>query len=181
MNYFLFGAVVFGLLGCDSRATVDENTLMHTDFESLMGWLPDTQTALLGREQAHSGTYSLKVDPQHPYSLTYRAVLGTLHDTRIRKIRLSAWVFVPDAQAQATLVVTINDRSEQPKDVFWNGTVLQEAVAGQYGRWVEISKELELPEEANSSHELTVYLWRTGGDNAVFLDDLTMQNITSAK
>lgn len=154
---------------------------MTTNFETLYGWLPAPQSDLLSREQAHSGTYSIKVDPQHEYSLTYRAALGALHDTRISKMKVSAWVFVPDAQAQATLVVAIAGQGAKPENLLWEGITLQQEVAGEYGRWVKISRKLTLPAEADATNQLSIYLWRTGGDKAVFLDDVILQNESPAE
>lgn len=173
--FCLFACVVVG--GCN-KDTVGKEILMTTDFETLYGWIPEEQSILLSQEQAHSGKYSVKVDPQHEYSLTYRTVLGALHDTHVSSLKLSSWVFVPNAEAQASLVVAVSDRGEKPKDLLWEGINLQPEVDGKYGQWVNISKELTLPATINSTHQLSIYLWRTGGDKAIYLDDVTIQNNT---
>ncbi|QNE41282.1 hypothetical protein F1C16_17835 [Hymenobacter sp. NBH84] len=181
MKRFFFCAVLFALVGCSDKAVVDESTLMTTSFETLYGWLPASQSDLLSREQSHSGLYSTKVDPQHEYSLTYRSTLGDLHDTRISKMKVNAWVFVPDAQAQATLVISISNQGAKPGNMLWEGINLQKEVKGEYGRWVNVSRELTIPAEADDTNRLSIYLWRTGGDKAIFLDDVTLRNDKSVE
>ena len=159
------------LAGCSSADTKnDPNLLVNSDFETLAGWLPEGQDATLTREKAHSGNYALKVDATHEYSLGYRAPLGRLHDTRIKKIKVAAWTFVP-AGGVASLITTVsNPLAPNDKPLLWEALELSKGNA--VGKWVEVSKVLTVPETAAATSILGMYLWRTGGDQPVYLDDL---------
>lgn len=163
--------ITVGLAGCGSADTKnDPNLLVSTDFETLSGWLPEAQDATLTREKAHSGTYAIKVDAAHEYSLGYHAQLGRLHDTRIKKIKVSAWAFVP-AGGSASLVTTVgNPVAPNDKPLLWEAIELGKSNA--FGKWVEVSKVLTIPETAAATSTLGLYLWRTGGSQTVYLDDL---------
>jgi len=157
--------------GSGSDAANDPNTLINNDFETLAGWLPDPQNATLSRDKAHSGRYALKVDAAHDYSLSYRAPLGQLHDTRIKKIKISAWAFVPAGGSTASLVTTVgNPAKPDDKPMLWEA--LELAKGNAVGKWVEVSKVIAIPETAAPTHTLGFYLWRTGGNQPVYLDDL---------
>ena len=95
--FFALGTLAtLSFAGCGGKSDVetDPNLLVNNDFETIAGWLPEGPSATLSRDKAHSGHYSIKVDAAHEYSLTYKAALGQLHDTRIKKINISAWTFV---------------------------------------------------------------------------------------
>ncbi|GAC1367150.1 MAG: hypothetical protein NVS3B25_16620 [Hymenobacter sp.] len=162
----------FAIAGCSTPDTAaDPNLLVSADFETLAGWLPAAQSATLSRDKAHSGHYALKVDAAHEYSLGYSAPLGQLHDTRIRKIKVTAWAFVPTADAKATLVTTVsNPAAPNDKPLLWDGLELGKAPA--VGKWQEVSKVITLPDNATPANTLGIYLWRTGGAQPVYLDDL---------
>ena len=163
--------VALGLAGCSSpEAASDPNVLVNNDFETLAGWLPEAQDATLTREKAHSGSYALKVDGTHEYSLGYHAQLGRLRDTRIRKIKVTAWAFVPTGSS-ASLVITVgNPVAPSGQPLLWQA--LELGKSKEFGKWVEVSKVLTLPETATAASTLGLYLWRTGSNQPVYLDDL---------
>lgn len=171
-----FLSALLSLAGCSSGpdSASDANTLMVNGFETLGGWLPEEQSATLTQEQAHTGKTSLKVDQDREYSLPYSNLLGRLRDTPLRKIKVSAWVFLPTAQAAATLVMEVTDpAAPAAKPLLWEGIKLSEAVK-TYGKWTQVSSVLTLPASADASKKLSIYLWRTGGSQPVYLDDLAV-------
>lgn len=164
--------------GCGSNPAdaTNSNTLVNNDFETLAGWLPEPQSATLSRNKAHSGRYAMMVDAAHEYSMEFKAPLGQLHDTRIQKIKVSAWALVPTADASASLVVTVgNPDPKSEKPLLWESLELK--ANGQPGKWVEVSKVITIPSNVSPSSPLGIYLWRSGGNQTVYLDDLrvTMQ------
>lgn len=172
--FFALGTLAtLSFAGCGGKSDVetDPNLLVNNDFETIAGWLPEGPSATLSREKAHSGHYSIKVDAAHEYSLTYKAALGQLHDTRIKKINISAWTFVPMAGAKASLVVSVgNPTTPNDKPLLWDG--LEVGKGNAFGKWVEISKSFTIPESASPTSVLTLYLWRTSGNQPIYLDDL---------
>ena len=160
-----------GLAGCGSADTKnDPNLLVNTDFETLAGWLPEAQDATLTREKAHSGNYAIKVDGTHEYSLSYHAPLGRLHDTRIKKIKVSAWAFVPTGGSASLVTIVANPSAPNEKPLLWEPMELGKSNA--FGKWVEVSKVMTVPETAAATSTLTLYLWRSGSTQPVYLDDL---------
>ena len=172
---FLGATYALGLAGCGSNGTgadAETNVLASTDFESLDGWLPADQAATLTREKVHSGKYAIKVDAAHEYSLGFSKPLGQLHDTKPQKIKVSAWVLVPSAEAQAVLVITLGDpTSPTAKPLLWESLALP-SVGTPYGTWKEVSKTVTVPAAAGPASRLGIYLWRTGGSQPSYLDDL---------
>lgn len=159
--------------GSNKAAATAADVLVSNDFESLAGWLGATPNPSLTDEKAHSGRYSIKVDDSIAYSLGFASTLGALHDTRVKRIKVTAWVFVPNAQGAALLVTHAGD-APNVKPLLWDGFDVTKAVAGSYGRWVEISKVMELPAGVTAATSIGFYLWRTGGHQPVYLDDLTV-------
>ncbi|MBF9235841.1 carbohydrate binding domain-containing protein [Hymenobacter sp. BT683] len=175
MKNLLFFLSTLSLTGCGGTATTDgdPNTLFVSGFETLDGWLPEPLSATLTTEQAHSGKTSLKVDANHEYSLTYTNVLSELREARPDKIRVSAWAYLPGNQAEATLVASIADPAAgaSAKPLLWQGIKLNEQVKTT-GKWTEVSQVITLPASINASHRLSIFLWRTGGSQPVYIDDL---------
>lgn len=174
MRFFtLCGAAALALAftGCGQQSDTqpDADVLVSNDFETMAGWMPEPQSATLSREQAHSGHYSLKVDAAHEYSMGYSVPLGQLHGTRIKKIKVSAWAFATAPDANASFVVAVNPVAPETKPLLWEGLELGKSTVG---KWREVSKELTLPENTTPNNTLVLYLWRTGGDKAVYLDDI---------
>lgn len=173
-SFVLLGTLgLFAMAGCgDSTAVAeDPNLLVNANFDGLIGWVPETMTATLTREKAHSAPYSLKVDATHEYSLTYSARLGSLSATRPKRVKLSAWVWLPTSAASANLVLTVsNPATPTEKALLWEGLPLGKM--GAVGKWTEISKVIAMPDNALPTYNLSLYLWRTSGTQAVYVDDL---------
>lgn len=172
--YSIATVAALGMVSCSkSSDATDANTLVSNDFETLAGWLPDVpKSATLTREKAHSGHYSLKVDAAHEYSLGFSAVLGQLHETRINKIKVSAWVFLPAADAQAALVTAVTDPAAPDKPLLWESLDL--SLGKKVGKWAQVSKVITLPATTAPTNALGLYLWRTSGNQPVYLDDLVV-------
>ncbi|GAB3574236.1 carbohydrate binding domain-containing protein [Hymenobacter daeguensis] len=170
---FLFSACALALASCGgsgSDAESDPNVLMHTDFESVDGWLPADLNSTLTHEKAHSGKTSIKVDGAHEYSLAFSKPFGQLHESRPKKIKVSAWTFVPDAQAAASLVISINDPATPDKPVLWQALELGKE-SKPYGEWKEVSQTITVPANVGPNNKLGFYLWRTSGSRPVYADD----------
>lgn len=171
---FLFSACALALAACGGSEPAidsDPNVLMHTDFEGLDGWLPSDKASTLTQEKAHSGNTSMKVDATHEYSLPFSEPLGLLHKSQPKKITVSAWTFVPDAQAAASLVVSVSDPAAPDKPLLWQAVILSKE-SKPYGEWKEVSQTIILPANVGPANKLSIYLWRTGGTSPVYADDI---------
>ncbi|MDO7875080.1 hypothetical protein Q5H93_10090 [Hymenobacter sp. ASUV-10] len=174
MRYAFFCLVALCLAGCSSATNQAEtaNILLTNSFETVSGWLPDDQTATLTHEQAHSGRTALKVDDAHEYSLTYSKPLEYFHLTLPVKLRVTAWVLRPSAQAYASLVISVTDpAAPSAPALLWQDIKLNEA-GNSYGKWEKVSQVVTLPVGLQNTHKLSLYLWRTGSGAATYLDDI---------
>lgn len=158
----------------DKQSTVNPDTMVSNDFESLAGWIGATPNVSLTKEKAHSGNYSIKVDNNVEYSLSFNSTLGALHEVRVKRIKISAWVFVPNDRALATFVTHAGDNDPSGKPLVWDGFDVVKAADGKYNQWVEVNKIVDIPEAAVATTTIGFYLWRSGGTEAVYLDDLTV-------
>lgn len=169
---------LLGTSGChprDGRSPVRERVLMHTDFEELDGWLPETPAGLTA-EKAHSGRYAISVAPEHPYSVTYRAALGRLSPYhRPRRVTLSAWVWMPGPEGDACFVTAISAAGD-PDHPFFNSTVFLND-SGPFGKWKKVNRSLDLPENIDSSSQLVIYMWNSGSSVPVYADDLQLTEL----
>ena len=170
----LFSACALTLAACGGSETDSSgpNVLMHSDFEGIDGWIPSEQSSTLTREKAHSGKTSIKVDATHEYSLTFSKPLGQLHDSRPKQITVTAWAFLPDAQAAASLVVSINDPAAPDKPLLWQAIDLSKGNK-PFGKWKEIDRTITVPANVGSANKLSIYLWRSSGSHPVYVDDIT--------
>jgi hypothetical protein len=182
MNYLLLAlASAAALSGCsrDTPAFPAKDAVMHNDFESTAGWVADATS--LSTEQAHSGRFSLKVDPTHPYSLTYYSLLGQLSEVHIRGVRIEAWAYAPShtASANVRLSIGLND-APGGKLLLGDGISFGSQVT-EDGKWVKVSKDFIFPPKANYSSQLVMYLWNGGnagpGAGPAYLDDIQLTNI----
>lgn len=153
-----------------SNQSPDKNVLMHNDFESLAGWLPDASG--LAKEQAHSGQYSIKVEQGREYSLTYTTALGQLSSTRLRGVRMEAWAYLPDQDAKARVGFLVKDPADG-KVLLGEGLDVHEQVKS-YGKWTKISKEFTLPATASYTSQLVIFLWGPGVTKPIYLDDIQL-------
>ena len=176
MKKIACAALALLLAGCaDEAAKVPADQVSFNDFEAVDGWSAGAPLPSLTKEKAHSGTYSVRVAPGLDYSLGYNNLLGKISSTRLKKVKIQAWVFVPNAQANAVLVTQIHS-IEQNKDLLWDGLdVTKEAKV--INKWVQIEKEVTLPETATYTNQLLVYLWRSGSAQPTYLDDLRILRV----
>lgn len=177
MKKLLYATIALGLAGCGDKPTGNPNNyLTSSDFETVEGWMPEPVPASLVRDKAHSGRYSIKVDASNEYSIGYNNTLGKLSASKLKKIRLHAWVNMPDKNSQAILVAQIVDPANPTKTLLWEGLRLGEKVT-TYNKWVEVSLDITLPATINYTNRLAVYLWRANSSGATFLDDLAIEKV----
>ncbi|GAB3861109.1 hypothetical protein GCM10028822_40080 [Hymenobacter terrigena] len=161
------------LTGCSSTSgdAPADGQLAFNNFENLDGWLADSPAlATINREKAHSGVYSTKVSPGHDYSLGYSNTLERFSPDWPAKITVSAWVLLPNDQANAKLVTQVKSPNAG-SDLVWEGLELNKVVK-VYNKWQHVEQTITMPEAAKPDSRLLVYLWRADSKEPVYLDDL---------
>ncbi|WP_210514269.1 carbohydrate binding domain-containing protein [Hymenobacter terricola] len=174
MKTFFYSLFFFALASC-SNNSAPANQLAANDFESVDGWTGDAKPASLTKEKSHSGHYSVKVAPGVDFGMGFNNTLSVVSSSRLKKIKVHAWVWLPGKSAAASLVTQITDPAAGNKSIMWQGLDLANKVKS-FGKWVEIEQEYAIPAEAAASHRLYCYLWRGSSPNAVYIDDLQILN-----
>lgn len=160
--------------GCDRIAAfrTPSTAVTHNDFETVEGWYPPTPS--LTTERAHSGRFSVKVDPAIEYGASYTNPLSRVSSQPVRRLRVSAWALRVGQGSQAALVVQVLNPSGTGQQPYWQSLDVSQGVM-TFNRWTKVKKTFELPAGLAPTHELRVYLWRTGGTQPVYLDDLELR------
>jgi hypothetical protein len=181
MKFFLLalaGAVLLNACSSDSSASLDKDVVMHNDFESVLGWTPDAST--ISKEQAHSGSCSLKADATHAYSLTYYSLLGQLSPTRIRGVRVEGWAYTPNLANSANVQLSIG-LNEAPGGKMLASEKIPFSELKDANKWVKVSKDFIFPLAANYSSQLVIYMWNGGSNGSssgpAYLDDIQLTAI----
>jgi hypothetical protein len=178
MKNLLYGLLALGMFSCGgASSSKPANELTSNDFESIDGWTGGVPSASLTKEKAHSGVYSVKVDPTIDYSLGYNNQIGKLSPVRVKKIKIHAWINLPSSQTPVTLVVEIKKPGE-PKNLLWDGVdLLKEVKPKGFNKWVEVEKTFDLPENTTFDSQLLVYMWRGSSNQPAYLDDLQITKV----
>ena len=169
----LFALACTGLLattGCggSSSAQDDANLIASNDFEAVIGWAGDPGT--ISREQAHSGHYAVKVDGGHEFGMGYNLPLGQATARKPHTLRVSGWAYKTDDKSNARLGLQLFDPATG-KEVFGDGIDYSDQVK-ETRKWVQISKDIKLPDNATSSQQLRVFLWRASASTPAYIDDM---------
>ncbi|SHJ35599.1 hypothetical protein SAMN02745146_2898 [Hymenobacter daecheongensis DSM 21074] len=170
--------LTLSLAGCSPKTddAQSANVLAENDFDHLDGWAGDLPAlATLSKTKAHSGAYSTSVRPGFDYSLGFSNVLGKLTDRRPQKITISAWVMLPNDQANARLVVEIKDPNKSD-DLLYKALELR-SVVKKYNEWQQVEQTIEMPATAAVTSRLLVYLWRADSNEPVYLDDMKISRV----
>lgn len=174
MKNFLYAFIGLALVSCGGSSDKPKGLLIENDFEAMDGWANGCTNASLNKEKAHSGAYSVKVNPGLDFSMGYSNQLGKLSSTSMRKVTVHAWVHVPNDKAPAVLVTEVKNPG-QDKSVFWDGMdMVKEGKAKGFNKWIEVEKTYDLPESTNYNSQLLVYMWRGSSSQPVYMDDVQL-------
>lgn len=171
------------LASCGSEKTSAPalNQLCSNGFESVDGWMGNTPTPSLTKEKAHSGAYSVLVKPGVDYSMGYENTLGKMSVSRPKKLKVTGWVFLPNPQAGARLVVEIKDPAKATDNtLMWQGIDLKREVK-KFNEWQQIEKTITIPTNTDATSTFKMYLWRSDSSLPVYLDDVAVLLDNEAK
>jgi hypothetical protein len=172
LRLLIGGTLWVGAAACtrsDKPEAALANLVAKNDFESVEGW--GVTSASLTTDKAHSGRYSVKVDPGIEYSIGYRNTLLRVSDIRIKKLHVHGWVRLSSFKAKAVIVVQITNPAKNNEQVYWQALDVRAEVK-TINRWTQVDQDFDLPDTVSANHELHVYMWRTGPDDTTYLDDL---------
>lgn len=177
MKHVVYSLLLFALAACGgNKNDVPANQLASNDFESVEGWTGDSSPASLTKDKSHSGRYAVRVGPGVDFSMGYANVLNLVSAVRFQKIKVHAWVWIPDRNATASLVTQVTNPADGNKAIMWQGMDLV-AKAKKFSKWVEIEQEYTLPETATANSKLYCYMWRGSSPSSVYLDDLQILKV----
>jgi hypothetical protein len=164
-----------GLLLCMSCSKSQEdlsekNLITYNNFEAADGWGGTNPT--LTKEKAHSGRYSIKIDPTNEYSYGFDNLLGKIASKKPKGLKVEAWAFVPSKQAGSAKLVVHITKPTSGQQVIWEGIPLENVE--NFKEWTEVSKEIKLPANVEVSDRIQIYLWKAGATEAVYIDDLKL-------
>ncbi|GAB3878050.1 hypothetical protein GCM10028824_39230 [Hymenobacter segetis] len=164
------------LAGCGDKngKSRPDNFLAGNDFEEIEGWNGDAPLPVsLTREKAHSGIYSMRVGPDVEYASGFIGTVGKISPTRLTKIKIKGWVFVPAGQPGGAIVTQVIDPDKQgASPLLWEALSLETAVKKR-AEWVEIEKTLTMPANLSPTNKLYMYLWRGASPTSVaYIDDM---------
>lgn len=175
---------IIGLLGLtllsactahEPAATTGANVITFNDFEGGGGWSNDpgrNNPSLVAKGKAHSGQYALRVDRDHEFSLTFDMPLGKISRGKFKTVHLDAWVFMPNAQATASIGLQV----VQPDGtIAVNGSDIKfsEAVK-KYNEWVPVGTDFVLPDDIIPAQHLRLFMWRGNASEEALLDDVKL-------
>lgn len=161
------------LAGCGDKDgnNLPANYIAGNGYESMEGWAPSATS--ITTEKAHSGRFSVKVDKDNEFGAGYINLLGKVSPTRVQKLTIKGWAFRTGADAKAAVVVSIVNPANPSQKVFWESLDLTTEVK-TFNRWTEVSKTFTFPASVAPTYQLYVYLWRNGGSQPVYLDDVEL-------
>lgn len=172
MKKTLLALALAALAACGNEnpnpAAFGKDVLMASDVDSLVGWIADPNALKPG--PAHSGQYALRVDADHEFSPGYTMVLGQLSTTRIRGVKLEAWVYATDSNSSGKLEFVL--RQADGKELLRDQTRLEEVKS--FGKWVPVSKEIIFPTTITHTAQLVVYVSRSDARTPAYVDDLKL-------
>ena len=175
MKRLFYAALALSLSACGgSSETKPENVLTSNSFDEFEGWIPADLMPFLTREKSHSSPFSASVNQANEYAGGYSSTLGKLSTTRLTKMKLHAWVWLPNRDAKGAIVVQVSEPTTG-KTQFYDAIDLIEASKKTYNKWVEIEKVVSLPPEVTSSSVFKTYLWRAQSTQPVYLDDFQLE------
>lgn len=151
----------------DNPNDVQEHVVFANDFEQLEGWVPDASS--LTTERAHSGRRSVKIDAQHPFSITYRLTLKDAFSIRPKRMRLSTWAWIESEEDDIQLAFILNSPVPNAPALYSSRIYLGDH--WPYKRWVHVSRDFDLPPAIPSQSQLVVFLWYANAQHVAYADD----------
>lgn len=156
---------VFTMPSC-KKGVDTSNYMYQNNFDYYKDYGYDHATLRSGN--AHSGEWYCELDTNNPYSITYSKKIADLPVKNIKKIKMSAWLYLPSFNSKASIVVTVGELGKDAAT--WNGVSTEKNVEEEK-QWVQLTGEFEMPQNMNPNHTLQVYVWNHGKET-VWCDDM---------
>lgn len=166
-------AIALGACSGSGSADLPAGVITRNDFENVQGWGGANEGSVT-TEKAHSGKYSICVNPQIEYSYTYSRQLGQMSSGKPKRLTVSGWAWVPDKEAKAALILEIKHSPEKNTPVFYEGMELAATIQG-FKSWEKVSKTYVLPDSVAITNQVRLYMWRGSSPRPVYLDDISIK------
>ena len=168
-------AAGLGLGACSSSGSEEwpAGVITRNDFENVQGW-GGANEAGVTTEKARSGKYSICVNPQTEFSYTYIRQLGQMSSGKPKKLTVTAWAWVPDKDAKASLILEIKHSPEKGTQVLYDGTELSSTVRS-FKSWEQVTKTYVLPDSVAAANVVKLYIWRGSSPRPVYMDDVSIK------
>jgi hypothetical protein len=124
---------------------------------------------------AHSGRFATKVSPEIEYGVGFFQKLGMIATRRPKKVKMSGWFYLTDANAKATLVIEFK-RLTTNTSLLWEGVKLTDQIKA-YKTWTYLEHTVTLPETVQFSDQCQLFLWRSDATTPVYADDLELRAV----
>ncbi|HWY38837.1 MAG TPA: hypothetical protein VNY73_09780 [Bacteroidia bacterium] len=158
---------IANLIGCSGNK--QKGLVYYNDLEGIKGWTD----ILLEKKPVHSGIYSNRLDSVHVYGENFKLSFKEISEHILKKVKISAWVFIPDSTIKGKLVMEINQPDK--KNVFWIGKDLKEYV-NKFGEWIEIKQEFTFvkKEIMVPQNHVKIFVWNLS-KKEMYVDDIRIE------
>lgn len=133
------------------------------DMENVNVW---SNQATIVRGIAHTGNYASKLDSTAVYSFGFQSLFENVLKNIPKKINVTMWIYAPQANPKATLVVDINSNG---KSKYWRNSALNGVTDAK--EWKKMSATFDLPSNLDIKDELKIYVWNPDKQE-LYIDDL---------
>ena len=170
-NLLIFIPIIILFFSCNSnnKEPINDKLTFTNDCESSDGW--ENISRAFSTENFHSGRYSNKLNPQNPYSLTFRYKYGDLSKKQIKSVVVSVWAYFLTNKFEGKSFVVVVDSSDQK--LIWAGIDMKEFVKSPR-TWTKIEKEICFPRKYEPNSIFSIYAWNNSED-AILVDDFRIQ------
>lgn len=157
--------IVFLMAACGSKNNT-ANFMYQNSFDNYKDFGFDHATLRSGN--AHSGEWYCELDSINQYSIGYSKKIKDLPVKNARKIKMSAWLYLPTFGSKANVVMTVGEQGKEA--TIWNG-LNSEDIVDTEKQWTQVTGEFSLPENMNPEHTFMVYVWNYSNE-PIWCDDL---------
>lgn len=144
---------------------------IETNFDELVWW-SEQPPRFLSNEQAHSSSYSMKMEEGAEFSPGMQLILGNALPFLPKFMEVEAWAYFPNGRVRSATIVIETEPADPNGKRHWFGLDMTNQVK-RYGSWVRVSGNFRFADEITTSDKLKLYLWsQNGATQPYYIDDL---------
>jgi hypothetical protein len=140
------------------------------DIDNHVGWNENVQGNIIFDREARSGKYVCKIDNQSPYSVTFELQTMEITDNVLKRVNVSAWVKIDDANSEPLVVVDILDKDRNSRE--WIPQGLDDK-QNSVGKWVKLSSQIDLTSNNRNQPQNSFRIYVSNGSaSSALVDDI---------